>query len=51
MTDLYDGKPHVVGNAIYQKCGWCDQLVKMNKFIFGSTHLCSQERVDYEKRH
>lgn len=30
----------VAGNGIYEKCGWCGQLVKLNKFIFGSLHPC-----------
>ena len=32
-------KPTIVGNGIYQRCG-CGDIVKLNKFILGSIHIC-----------
>jgi hypothetical protein len=30
----------VAGNGIYDKCSYCQKLVKLNKFLFGSLHIC-----------
>lgn len=37
----------IMGNSIYQRCNECGQLVKLNKFIVGSLHLCV---TDEEKK-
>jgi len=29
------------GRGLYDYCGGCGKLVQLNKFIFGSMHLCS----------
>lgn len=33
----------VVGNGIYEKCCNCGSLVKINKWLFGSMHICLNE--------
>lgn len=32
--------PVIVGSGIYQRCR-CGDIVKLNKFILGSIHVCS----------
>ena len=31
------------GNGIYERCPDCGKLVKLNKFLFGSLHICSAQ--------
>lgn len=42
----------VAGTGIYERCGYCMKLVKVNKFIFGDMHICLSESdrnaIDYE---
>lgn len=41
----------VAGNKIYEKCKDCGNLVQMNKWLFGSLHVCTLEaaqRIDRE---
>ena len=33
----------VSGNGIYEICADCGRLVKLNKWLFGSLHLCLTE--------
>ena len=37
----------IAGNRIYQWCDKCGTLVQINKWMFGSIHLCegSEERI------
>lgn len=39
----------IAGNGIYMVCLWCGKLVKLNKFIFGSLHVCLSEEERKEK--
>ena len=32
-----------VGNKLYAHCIKCDKLVQLNKFMFGSLHVCAEE--------
>ena len=32
----------IAGNNIYDTCGKCYKLVKINKTIFGSLHVCRE---------
>jgi len=32
-----------VGNKLYTHCAKCDKLVQLNKFMFGSLHVCAEE--------
>jgi hypothetical protein len=38
----------IAGNKMYQKCVYCNELVRINKPIFGSMHLCVSEEVRKE---
>ena len=29
-----------VGRSLYSLCGRCRRIVKINKFVFGSLHIC-----------
>lgn len=40
MSDWRD-EVKVVGNAIYAKCADCGGVVRVNKRVFGSLHLCT----------
>ena len=43
---LYSIKPGQVvkiGKALYSRCAECDSLVRVNKPILGSLHLCSYQ--------
>ena len=42
----------VAGNGIYDRCADCGKLVKINKFIFGSMHICTGhvERMEAQQR-
>mgnify|MGYP007134671691 CR=1 FL=1 len=31
----------IAGNKIYEKCGYCGRMVQLNKFLFGSLHICA----------
>lgn len=39
----------IAGNGIYEKCCDCGKLVKINKFLFGSLHLCLTEEEKHRK--
>jgi len=39
----------ITGRGIYMWCKWCDKLVKMNKFILGSLHICLTEEEQSAK--
>ena len=41
-NDIPDGC-FVVGNKLMGKCKWCCKLVQVNKWIFGSLHVCVTE--------
>lgn len=38
------------GNGIYEICDACDKLVKLNKFIFGSSHFCINPEAYNKKK-
>lgn len=40
----------VVGNSIYGTCSDCGSLVKVNKFIFGSFHICLSDEEKLQKQ-
>jgi hypothetical protein len=40
----------VAGNKIYDKCPVCGKLVQLNKFFFGSIHVCLTEEEIKEKK-
>ena len=37
------GKHLVVGGKIYAYCHWCGKMVRLNKLILGSLHICLTE--------
>lgn len=44
----------IAGNKIYDKCLDCGKLVQINKFLFGSLHVCLSEeekRVSQQQRY
>ena len=43
MDRLSRGERVVVAGAIYMMCHECRTVVKMNKFLIGSIHLCEPE--------
>lgn len=47
MSDKTDAtnnqQPIIVGGKIYVICQECHKLVRANKPIFGSIHLCAEE--------
>jgi len=38
--------PRAIGNAIYDVCGTCGQIVRVNKFVFGSAHVCLSDEEE-----
>lgn len=42
---LLRGEFVTAGNRIYAMCGGCGKVVQLNKRIFGSMHICSEERA------
>lgn len=34
-----------VGNKIYNVCWDCGELVQINKFLFGSMHICIEDEL------
>lgn len=36
----YRNSMYTVGNSIYAVCKRCGSLVKLNKWLFGSLHIC-----------
>jgi len=30
----------ILGNSIFERCPDCGEIVKLNKWLIGSTHLC-----------
>lgn len=47
---LARGEMVVVGNGLYQKCQACEQVVRLNKPLIGSFHLCLTEEEIAAKR-
>lgn len=47
---IRDGRVTVVGNGIYATCPACGNLVRINKPVFGSMHLCSVEAQEQYKK-
>lgn len=39
-----------IGNSWYNRCSECEQYVKLNKFLFGSFHLCLTDEESALKR-
>ena len=31
------------GWGLYERCSYCGSIVKLNKFLFGSMHICLTE--------
>lgn len=45
--------PHgtfVVGNALYGRCEMCAKIVRINKWLFGSFHICLTDEEIAAKR-
>ncbi len=42
----------IVGNKIYAKCAECGTLIRINKPLFGSMHIClsDEEIADRERK-
>lgn len=40
LSELRKGKILRVGNGLYGMCTDCESIIKINKFIFGSLHVC-----------
>jgi len=36
----------VAGSGIYEMCACCNKIVKINKFLFGGLHFCSDDPAD-----
>jgi hypothetical protein len=41
----------VTNGKIYERCAVCDKLVRLNKFFFGSLHVCLSEAEKQVKAH
>lgn len=39
----------VVSNGIYERCGVCGQMVRLNKRLFGSLHICLTDCEEAER--
>ena len=56
IDELRKGNLVFVGRGVYGRCNRCGCLVKVNKILFGSLHLCtnnptrdpSEQRMDTE---
>ena len=40
----------VAGNKIYERCQDCEELVQINKFMFGGLHFCLTEEERTAKK-
>lgn len=40
----------VIGNKMYAVCNDCDSIVCLNKFLFGSIHICVTDEEIATKR-
>jgi hypothetical protein len=45
----------IVGNKMYEICANCGKIVCLNKFLFGSLHVCSEiegtpEEINYYRK-
>ena len=45
---LHDGQIVAVGKALYAICDACGSVVKINKFLFGSSHVCCERPPEQE---
>jgi hypothetical protein len=43
ISKLHHGDSIVLGNKIYQVCSDCRQVVRINKPLLGSMHICSED--------
>lgn len=50
LEKLRKGKLVRIGNSVFGLCSDCLALIKVNKFIFGSLHLCLTEEELKRKR-
>jgi hypothetical protein len=42
VVKLEPGEVVQIGKGIYMRCAICNTMIKVNKFLFGSTHACSK---------
>jgi hypothetical protein len=42
VVKLEPGEVVQIGKGIYMRCAICNTLIKVNKFLLGSTHACSK---------
>ena len=47
---LAQGLSITLGDRLYAVCRGCMTVVWVNKPLFGSVHLCSEERAEEERR-
>ncbi|HDY86924.1 MAG TPA: hypothetical protein ENH82_02275 [bacterium] len=47
---LQKGEIIAVGNKLYARCKECEGIVQINKFIFGSLHLCTEQANRTERK-
>lgn len=46
LLDLRPGKVVAVGHKLYSRCVGCGEVICINKWIFGSLHLCAPSEED-----
>ena len=43
IDELRKGKLININGSIYGMCSDCHSMIKVNKFLFGSLHMCKKE--------
>ena len=41
LERIMRGETVTMGSAVFALCQRCRSVIKLNKFLFGSTHLCA----------
>lgn len=44
LAALRPGEAVAIGGKIFARCAGCDQVVRVDKPLFGSLHLCADRR-------
>jgi hypothetical protein len=44
LASLRPGQAVAIGGKVFARCADCREIVRMDKLLFGSLHLCTERR-------
>ena len=52
LSSLKPGETVALGNTVYGRCVDCEEVIQVNKFLFGSLHIClTDEEIAAKRKH